>query len=413
MEQNLKSSVALVSCPDYAPDRVEAAVEEGLALLGQNILPELAGRNVLLKPNFLRHASAERAITTHPAVFRGVARALQKRGCTHIFYGDSPGNPVTDTPARVAEACGIAQAAGELGISQADFEHGRETEFPRGHTCRRFVLCPGAADAELIINLPKMKTHALQRVTGAVKNLYGCVYGLEKGLGHARYSDAASFAGMLADLHLLLKPRLHIMDGIVAMEGNGPAAGKPVKMGVLLFSADPAALDSVMCALMNLDPALVPTSRACEAAGVGRWKPEEIRVLTPLGEMTPGEAAERWGKKDFDVCRDPIQPDRGGTGRRLLRMIQKKPYIRRELCVGCGVCVQSCPVPGKALVPGSRPGQPPHYRYDRCIRCYCCQEMCPREAIAVRTPWVARLLLRKEKQGRFSAEGENRQEAKK
>lgn len=391
--EKLQSRVALVPCGDYDPPRVRAAVETGLCLLGPEGELGPKEQKLLLKPNFLRHAPAEKAITTHPAVFRAVGEALKERGYTELSYGDSPGNPVADSPARVAEACGIGEAARALGISPADFDHGRTVEFPQGGSCQSFVLCPGAADAGAIISLPKMKTHALQRVTGAVKNLYGCIHGLEKGLGHARYSDAASFAGMLADLHLLLRPRLHIMDGIVAMEGNGPAGGDPVKMGVLLFSTDPVALDSVMCALMHLDPTLVPTNLAGERAGIGRWRPEEIAVLTPQGRMTVEEAASRWGKADFDVCRDPVPPDRGGRGRSLLRLVQKKPYIKKERCVGCGVCVQSCPVEGKALLPGKKRGDPPRYRYDRCIRCYCCQEMCPKEAIGVKAPLAARVLL--------------------
>ena len=393
MTGSAKSRVVLVPCGGYEPAEVEAAVEQGLALLGPEALPEPGGKSLLLKPNFLRHAPADKAITTHPAVFRGVALALKKRGWQELSYGDSPGNPVADTPARVADACGIGQAARELGVVPADFDHGRAVDFPDGGSCRSFVLCPGAAEADVIVNLPKMKTHALQRVTGAVKNMYGCVYGLEKGMGHARFSDAASFAGMLADLHRLLRPRLHIMDGIVAMEGNGPAGGTPVKMGVLLFSVDPVALDSVMCGLMYLDPSLVPTNPAGEKAGIGVWRPEAIVVVTPEGDMTVAEAAARWGRPGFDVCRDGVLSDRGGAGRELLRLIHTTPYIKKARCIGCGVCVSACPVKGKALVPGRQKGAPPKYRYGRCIRCYCCQEMCPREAIGVRTPWLARALL--------------------
>src|SRR5699024_4117975 len=123
-----------------------------------------------------------------------------------------------------------------------------------------------------------MKTHALERVTGAVKNMYGCVCGLQKAKGHTLYPNAESFARMLIDLNQLLKPRLYLMDGIVAMEGNGPTSGDPVKMGVMLLSADPIALDAVFCRLVDLDPQMVPTNVHGMQYGLGTWKTEEIEV---------------------------------------------------------------------------------------------------------------------------------------
>ena len=382
-----KSKVVLVPCKDYEQALVNHAIATGFALLGEDANLGEPTQKILLKPNFLRRASAEKAITTHPAVFEAVGTTLLERGYRDITYGDSPGNPLVDTPAKVATACGIAEAAGRLGIAAADFDHGKSVSSPQGKYAHSFTLCPGVLQADVLINLCKMKTHALQRVTGAVKNIYGCIYGLEKGMGHARHSDAQSFAHMLADLHLLVRPRLHIMDGITAMEGNGPAGGDPVQMGVLLFSADPVALDSVMCALMHLDPALVPTNAACEARGIGRWRWEDIEVVTPDGIISPAEAGTRYGKENFNVSRQPFVTG----GKTMFRSLQNKPVITRQKCIGCGICVQSCPVEGKALVQKQQ-NCIPAYDYKKCIRCYCCQEMCPKEAISVKTPLAARLL---------------------
>lgn len=120
-----------------------------------------------------------------------------------------------------------------------------------------------------------MKTHALERITGAVKNSYGFVYGFHKAKGHTLYPSADSFARMLVDLNQYVKPRLYIMDGIVAMEGNGPGSGEPAPMNVMLMSQDPVALDSVFCHLIHLKPEMVPTKLSRRKNGT--WNMEGRR----------------------------------------------------------------------------------------------------------------------------------------
>lgn len=385
-----KSAVALVPLTSYDQPAVDAAVREGMRLLGgveRFVRPE---ERVLLKPNLLGRASPDKAVTTHPAVFEAVAKLLREAGCEHLTYGDSPGSPTT-TPEKAAEGCGIAEAARRLDVTPADFASGGIVSFPEGKTARSFYLCHGARDAEAIISLCKMKTHALERITGAVKNLYGCICGVNKAAGHAAYPNAEIFAEMLCDLHRCLRPRLHIMDGVVAMEGNGPASGTPRAMNLLLFSADPVALDSVFAALIDLDPALVPTCVSGARAGLGVMAPEAIDVLTPDGPVTVEEARKRWGCPDFDVRRGQMK-----NSGLLFRVLPKFPSLRDrpwadpKKCVGCGVCEASCPVEGKAVHAGS--GRKAVYDYQKCIRCYCCQEMCPAKAISVHQHPLVRLL---------------------
>ena len=166
-----KHPVALIPIATYDQAAVDAAVLQGVDLLGgiaRFVQPE---ERVLLKPNLLSRALPQKAITTHPAVFSAVCRLLRESGYTHLSYGDSPGNPTT-SPDKAAQASGIAEAAKRYGVEMADFFSGSVVPFPDGHTAKSFYLCKGVQDADAMINICKMKTHALERITGAVKNLY-------------------------------------------------------------------------------------------------------------------------------------------------------------------------------------------------------------------------------------------------
>lgn len=395
MKTGQNSVVAVVSCSSYAPELLLPAVRAGIGLLGGASAFAAPEEHILLKPNLLNYDPPERAVCTHPAVIEAAARCLLETGCV-LSMGDSPGG-VGRTAALAARSGGLTGIAARLPAEIADFSRGIETPCPQGRYAQSFPLCPGVLDAGGIINLPKMKTHALERITGAVKNLFGCVYGTHKAASHAKWPDAQSFAGMLCDLSLLLRPRLHILDGILAMEGNGPASGDPVAMNLLLFSADPVALDSVFCALIDLDPALVPTCVLGEQMGLGVMDPGRITLLSPAGELSFAELSARYGHPDFRVDRSVPEGGAHWAGP-LLRMIGHGiggdsalharlhgpgPEILPEKCTGCGYCVRCCPLSPPALRQ-ARPGQAPRISYRRCVRCYCCQESCPQGAVAVR-----------------------------
>ncbi len=381
-----KSKVVLLVCKDYREENVDKAIQQGIEKLGGIEVFFSREEKILLKPNLLAKALPEKAVTTHPAIFKAVGKYLKSHGYTNLYYGDSPGNPIG--AAKVAAGCGIKEPAEQLGIIPADFGRGKEVEFQQGITETHFIISNGILECDGIINLCKMKTHQLERITGAAKNMFGAVYGINKGAFHAKYTDADSFAKMIADLNNFISPRLHIMDGILAMEGNGPQSGTPIEMGVILMSRDPIALDTVFCHLIYLKPERVPTNRYGYEYGVGKMKEEEIEIITEQGSLTVKEAAEKYGSKEYDVYRGGEKE----TQIRLLKPIQpllrKKPFIIKEKCIKCGICEESCPLEVKAITLKSFPV----YDYKRCIRCYCCQEMCPRQAIDVKVPFAARLM---------------------
>lgn len=369
------AKVALVKCDTYAD--ATAAAQKALDLIGGVDAVLSNDEKLLLKPNFLAKCPPEKACTTHPEVFRGVAKYLLENGYKNLSYGDSPGHGDT---AAIAKECGVFAVADELGIPLADFTAGKATVYPEGRVAKEFVIANGVLECDGIVNICKMKSHMLERITGAQKNIFGCVFGLNKGASHVKYPNATEFAKMLADLNLMLKPRLHVMDAVVAMEGNGPQSGTPKKMGLILASTDSVALDTLFASLVYLKPSLVPTNVIGGEFGVGESDINNIKVVTEQGEISVDEAVRLYGAPDFDVYRG--EEDKGEIKQLRLfkKLLERKPKIKKDLCVACGICVKSCPVQGGALN-FKKKGKPPVYDYDKCIKCYCCQEMCPKKAI--------------------------------
>ena len=378
-----KSLVALVRCEDYTPSLVSDAIQRGIDLLGGMKHFVREGESVLLKPNVLVGTSPDHAVTTHPSVFEPVGRILKGMGCS-LTYGDSPGY---GRPESAMRKTNLAEAAEKLGIESADFVNGIDMSYPQGHLVRRFRIAAGAAVPDAIISLPKLKAHALTRLTGAVKNQFGCVPGFLKPEFHAKLPDMDQFAQMLVDLTMFLRPRLYVMDAIVAMEGNGPRSGSPRKIGALIISSDPVAVDATACRIVNVDPLFVPTIYWGQEMGLGRHTDVELC----------GDPIEGFFCEDFDINRR-----RGSTTGRMNSLLTKfgkewlvpRPVIDTEKCTKCGTCVKVCPSTPKAVDFRSGPDKPPSYDYSKCIRCYCCQELCPDNAISVKTPLLRRLLPR-------------------
>jgi ferredoxin len=182
-----------------------------------------------------------------------------------------------------------------------------------------------------------------------------------------------------------LRPRLHVMDGIVAMEGNGPRSGDARPMKVLILSADPVAVDATFCRLVAMEPTYIPTIRAGYEVGLGRFDAAEIAYV--------GDDLESMIDPSFRLVRKPVYANASYAHYRWLKSaLLPKPAIDASRCVRCGMCVEACPVPGKALRFENGRRAPPVYDHARCIRCYCCQEMCPHQAIGTRTPLLGRLL---------------------
>lgn len=376
-----KSKVILLPCNSYGEEVVYEQLKLGLQMLGGMEAFVKKEDKILLKPNLLKKSEVEKAVITHPAVVGGVARILREEGYPNVILADSCG---TSTTQKVIKGTGMDACLEKLKIPAIDFSKGVTVEYPQGIQAKEFVLPKELLECNSVISISKMKTHALERITGAVKNSYGFIYGFHKAKGHTQYPSADSFARMLVDLNKFVHPKLYIMDGIMAMEGNGPGSGDPTPMNIMLMSTDPVALDSIFCRLVYLKPQMVPTNDHGEKMGLGTWKEDEIELLTPDGPITMEEAVKIYGNPGFRVDRSIVRKGIWEKMAKALNLFQKKPYIEKEKCIRCGICVKSCPVPGKAVDFTKGKGQPPVYNYKKCIRCFCCQEMCPEKAIQVK-----------------------------
>jgi len=379
-----KSRVVVIRCDAYEDDQVLTALQRGVDMLGGVSVFTKPGERIVLKPNILIGTDPDKGVTTHPAVFRAVGKLLKDSGA-NVLYGDSPSFGKAEPNLRRS---GIKQVGDELGFTVANFNSGRSVSHKDALLVRKFVVAKGVLDSDGLISLPKFKTHGLTRFTGAVKNQFGCVPGLRKSQYHVKLPDPYDFATMLVDLNTLIKPRLYIMDGIVAMEGNGPRSGKLKQLNVLLLSSDPVALDATACKIAHLDPEVVPTSKLGEKAGLGTYHVENIELM--------GEPLESFVDTSFQVNRTPPVSSSGGRLRVFLKnRITQRPVIDKAKCTCCGTCVTMCSVQPKAVdwYRGDE-SSPPRYDYDRCIRCYCCQETCPEGAINLSNPLLGKIYSR-------------------
>ncbi len=381
---NTKAKVALVACDSYDDAKVYDAMKKGLDLIGGINSIVKSGEKIVLKPNVLIGSAPERCVCTHPAVFKAAGKILLEAGAV-LACGDSPAFGGTALGMRMS---GLKQIADELGIAIADFTKGTAVSHKEGLLVKRFTIADAVLAADGLVSLPKLKTHGLARMTGAVKNQFGCVPGLLKNQQHARMADPYDFGTMLADLNMAIKPRLCIMDAVMAMEGNGPRNGKPRKIGAIIISKDPVALDAVACKIIDLNPAFVPTMAPGEKAGLGTYHDANIEVV--------GDKADGFICKDFDVVRKPVEHAASGALRIFFKnRTNPRPVIDSAVCTKCGTCVKHCPVTPKAVdwVGGDEKLPPKHY-YDRCIRCFCCQELCPEGAISIKETLLGKIFYR-------------------
>jgi len=370
---NYNNRVVAVSAADYSPELIDRKIDQALSLLGGLGQFVQTGERVLLKPNMLEGLPSECAVTTHPAVVRAMIRQVRQLGAIPLV-GDSPG--VSGT-LKTAEKCGILSVCQQEDAELIPFEHSVEYPCPEGRTLKKFYLTDVLGRVDKVISLAKMKTHTFMGMTGATKNLFGCIVGVQKAQFHLRTQQRRDFAGMLVDLALLVKPVLSIIDGVTGMEGNGPRNGRPINVGVILAGANNFAVDIVMAEMMgfrsddlpvaalSLERGLTPAFESIELVGEARdvrHKFIQPRSMRSLEDRVPAWFAK--GARSQLTAQPAVQPN----------------------CIGCGRCVAHCPPQAMQLVGGIA-----QIDDAKCIRCYCCQELCPANAIQLRSGLLLKL----------------------
>ncbi|NLE67095.1 MAG: DUF362 domain-containing protein [Lentisphaerae bacterium] len=363
----MPAKVIVTKCSDYGPG-VQPAVDCLLAGLGGISAFVKRGQSVLIKPNLLSNRSPDLAVTTHPDVLRAVIRRVKEAGGVPAI-ADSPHSVFKIE--RVWEDTGIAAVSREEGAPLINLEKAGST--PVSAHGLEFGVAKPVLDADVVINLPKVKTHMLTVLTCAVKNMYGSIPGNQKTMLHRKYPDVAAFARLLSEICIRVKPCLSLCDGVVGMEGPGPSAGRPVRLGFLAASADPFALDRGMCRLLRIPERAVPYLRhdpAPHAAGGARLE------LCFAGTTLDDLRLPRFARPSSILGR--LIP--GGLVRMLGRYVWMRPFIG-DRCKACGLCVKACPAGALRMEPGaSRPA----LDAARCIECCCCHEVCPHNAIEMR-----------------------------
>jgi len=266
--------VALIHCQNYEPARVAQAIERPVGLLGGIDTFVKRGDSVLIKPNFIAPKSHHRsAAQTHPAVILEVARLLKDYGAKP-FIADSPAWADTAACARVLE---LTEPLQKLGVPIRQLDDPKKCRLPRGGP--RVGLSSVALDADAIVNVPKFKAHQQLTATFAVKNLFGCVSGKHKALWHFRKGDdETEFCKMLIGIYERLAPVLTIIDGVVAMEGQGPIHGPSRHLGWLIAGTDPIACELTCCNLIGLSPDKLPIVRTAREIGFGCSDPDQVEI---------------------------------------------------------------------------------------------------------------------------------------
>jgi uncharacterized protein (DUF362 family)/Pyruvate/2-oxoacid:ferredoxin oxidoreductase delta subunit len=371
----MQTKVAAVKCDNYEARAVEQAVRNSLSLLGGISVFIKPGSKVLVKPNLLLPKGPEYAITTHPQVLRAVIKMLKEQGCK-IIVGDGPsvwGHYIQNVD-EVYAGTGIKQVCQDEGVELVRFDKRRMRQ--------KFPLTTYLDECDHLVSLPKFKTHEMTLITGAVKNLFGLVSGTFKTELHKNYFVPEEFSKILVDIYAEAKPSLTIIDGILAMEGDGPATGgTPRHLGLLLAGADCVALDTVMARIMGVNPLEVLTIKEAARRKLGESDFSKIRI--------EGEDLNQLKIRPF------ILPKNSTRLTNLPPLVQKMfkslvryyPYSLPLKCTHCGHCVKVCP---KQCIAFKRRGIIIDYK--KCIACFCCQESCPEAAIGVKKSLLAKLI---------------------
>jgi len=371
----MNAQVSVVKCDGYAPVLVEAALRNVLNLLGGLTGFVKPGSRVLVKPNLMMSKPPEFGITTHPEVVRAMIHLLKEIDC-RIVVGDGPSvwSKYIENVDEVYEITGISKVCQQEGVKLISFDKRRMRN--------KFPLTAALDECDYLINLPKFKTHGLTLISGAIKNLFGLVSGTFKTELHKDYPEPFEFAKILVDVYQESKPNLTIMDGILAMEGNGPGtSGKTRQLNLLLGSSDCVAIDTVMAKIMGFNNYEIMTTKEAAGRGLGedqinriRIEGEDINQLNIRPFVIPFTAAKRI--KLPSVLKKMLKV-----------LIKYYPYSLRLKCTRCGHCVKICPSQCMRLTENGI-----QIDYHKCIACFCCQEICPAAAIGVRKSLLAKLI---------------------
>lgn len=383
MQDTQMIKVATIATDSYDQQVIDSATAQLLDQLGgiENIVPQ--GAKVFIKANLVRDMHPDRAGTTHPTVLCALSNIIADKCNATVTVGDSSGGLYTaEYMGAVYRRCNMTYVtANSSAVLNSDY--GSSTVDIGGKVLYNTSIIDAFINADVVINVGKLKMHSFTGYSGAVKNLYGLVAGLVKVELHSRFGDLDSFANCLIDIEQYASSKivLHVLDAVIGMEGAGPTNGTPVKIGQLMASTDPYLLDYVAnCLYCN--PSSQPILNKAIERGVldaslcnldfdlQKWHNNflpNFKVVTVMDNSTFLNAPA-WLRK---LVRNKLT---------------QKVAIRRKKCRACSKCVNHCPEQAITIT-----GNVAVVDQSKCIRCYCCQELCPFDAVALKKSLLYRV----------------------
>ena len=390
--------VELTPCPEYDLLKVEQLLKD--QMIHSGVLEKIhEGMTIALKLNLVAAMKPETAATTHPVVVEALCRILRDKGA-EVIMGDSPGGPYTAAFLKgFYNICGLNDIAERTGAKvNTDFGNS-DVSFEEGIIAKNITVTSWLLQADAIINCCKLKTHGMMGMSAAVKNMFGSIPGTMKPEYHFRFPKQDDFANMLIDLQEYWKPQMlyHVVDAICGMEGNGPTAGTPRKIGVLMSGYDPYALDLVGGRIIGLECPDVLTLDRAYARGLGGHSADDVDIC--LGSETIVKATTDNLKpfiiSDYKLLDTKADLQFGGNsafGKLRSKVfslaLTSKPKVNPSECIGCCKCRDICPA--KAI---EMKNNIPVIDRNKCIKCFCCQEFCPKGAMKVHRTALAKLLV--------------------
>lgn len=365
----MSSKVVIKECPTYELNQLTQVLNEGMDELGGWETFVKPGDRVLLKVNMIGPKSPDSAAVTHKELVRALTRVLKKLGC-EVWIGDSSGGAILGKAitGQSFYTTGYEEVAKEEGAILKNFDKEGVVSVtpPRGK--EPIHLAKPIYDADVVINVPKFKTHSMGVFTGAIKNVFGCIPGLQKANYHKTAPTSREFGEILVDIHQSARFHLHIMDAVFAMQGDGPTAGSPYAAGKLLIGTDPLALDTVAVDMLGLQIEDLPIFTAARERGIGKSKLDQIEVKGDFHEiprLVGFKLPKLYLARKTGIFQVLVP---------LINLLKTKPVIDLKECKHCNVCVESCPV--AAIEKKTK-----NIDYNLCIECLCCHELCLHQAV--------------------------------
>lgn len=379
-------TVNVSKCGSYEYKEVEKAVFQCLDSMTGLQKKVNSGSKVLVKANLIKKNNPEDAVTTHPAVVEAIVRYLQGMGCK-VVIGDSPGGPFTAKMlSGIYKASGmemVAQSTGcELNYDISDVEVVNEN----ASRLKNMRIIKAAEDVDFVVSAAKLKTHGMMTYTGAVKNLFGVIPGLAKAEYHFKMNSVENFAHHLIDICEYINPVFSVIDAVEGMEGEGPTAGQKRKVGLIMASQNPYALDTAAVQVIGIQPSDIPTIKAARERGLFSGDIKDVSIH--------GDSINDLNIRPFKLPSSMNINFIGGKvpvflEKFMVNSLRAKPVFNHQKCISCGDCMRACPAGIIDMSSGK-----PVPDLSKCISCFCCHELCPEKAVDIKRHWFHKMLFK-------------------